>query len=76
MTHRTEDLAAVRRLLLALSEGLIRAGVLLTAAGLADEGRTASRMGTDVVAMRMRVRTVHNAALAAERGTTATGENR
>ena len=75
MTHRTEDLAAARRLLLALSDGLIRAGVLLTACGLADEGRTASRMGTDVVAMRKRVRAAHNAALAAERGTTATEEN-
>jgi hypothetical protein len=76
MSKRTEDLAAARRLLFALSEGLIKAGALLVSAGLADEGRTASRMGTDVVAMRKRVRKVHNAALDAERGDTATGENR
>ena len=76
MTQRTEDLAAVRRLLLALSEGLIRAGRLLTETGLADDGRAVSHMGTEVVAVRKRVRSVHNAALAAERSTTATEENR
>lgn len=76
MSRSTEDLAAARRLLLALSEGLIKAGGLLTAAGLADEGRTASRMGTDVVAMRKRIRKAHNTAIAAERDETATEENR
>jgi hypothetical protein len=75
MTKRTEDLAAARRLLLALSEGLIRAGRLLTETGLADDGRTVSRMGTEVVAVRKRVRAAHNAAVATERGTTATEEN-
>lgn len=73
MSKRTEDLAAARRLLLALSEGLSKVGRLLFAVGLADEGRTAAGMGTDVVAMRRRVRKAHNAALAAE---SATGENR
>lgn len=76
MSQRTEDLAAARRLLFALSEGLVRAGALLAAAGLHEDGQAAVRMGTDVVAMRRRVRTVHNAALAAERGETTTGENR
>lgn len=75
MTTRTEDLAAARRLLLALSEGLSKAGQLLFAAGLADEGRTVSRMVTDLAAMRRSVRTAHHAATAAERGTTAPEEN-
>jgi hypothetical protein len=73
---RIEDLAAARRLLLALSEGLIKAGRLLLASGLADEGRAVSRMGTEIVAMRQSVRTAHNAAIAAERGSAAPGENR
>ncbi|GAB4087047.1 hypothetical protein GCM10028784_36770 [Myceligenerans cantabricum] len=72
---RIEDLAAARRLLLALSEGLIKAGRLLFASGLADEGRTVSRMGTEIVAMRQSVRSAHNAAIAAERRATP-GENR
>ncbi|GAA4692125.1 hypothetical protein APR04_005781 [Promicromonospora umidemergens] len=76
MTQRTEDLAAARRLLLALSEGLSKAGQLLFTAGLADEGRTVSRMVTDLAAMRRSIRTAHNAAIAAERGTTATEDNR
>jgi len=71
---RTEDLAAARRLLLALSEGLTKAGRLLVASGLVDEGRTVARMRAEVRAMRKRVRAVHNAAIAAEGGTT-TGEN-
>ena len=74
--RRTEDLAAARRLLLALSEGLIKAGRLLLASGLADEGQAVSRMGTEIVAMRQSVRAAHNAAIAAERGTTATEGNR
>jgi hypothetical protein len=75
MTKRTEDLAAARRLLFALSEGLSKAGQLLFAAGLPDEGRTVSRMVTDLAAMRRSVRTTHHAAIAAERGTTATEDN-
>jgi hypothetical protein len=74
MTQRTEDLAAARRLLLALSEGLVRAGRLLMETGLADDGRAVSGMGTEVVAVRKLVRAAHNAAVAAERGTT-TEEN-
>lgn len=66
MSRSTEDLAAARRLLFVLSEGLVKVAGLLTAAGLADEGRTAAGMGTDVVAMRRRVRKAHNAAIAAE----------
>lgn len=75
MTQRTEDLAAARRLLLALSEGLAKAGRLLSAAGLIDEVRAVARMHAEVGVMRKRVRKVHNAAVAAEGGTTATGEN-
>lgn len=75
MTQRTEDLAAARRLLLALSEGLVKAGRLLVAAGLVDDGRAVARMRAEVALMRKRVRKVHNAAIATERGTTATGEN-
>ncbi|MFE7504014.1 hypothetical protein [Promicromonospora sp. NPDC057488] len=76
MTQRTEDLAAARRLLLALSEGLIKAGRLLVTAGLVDDGRAVARMRAEVVLMRKRVRKVHNAAIAAAGGDTATGENR
>lgn len=76
MSKRTEDLAAARRLLLALSEGLTRAGRLLVASGLVEEGRATARMRTEVAVMRKRVRKVHNAALAAEGGNTVTGENR
>lgn len=76
MTQRTEDLAAARRLLLALSEGLIKAGRLLVASGLVEEGRAVARMRAEVGQMRKRVRKVHNAALAAGGGDTATGENR
>ncbi|MFC8797888.1 hypothetical protein ACFT2C_09145 [Promicromonospora sp. NPDC057138] len=76
MSKRTEDLAAARRLLLALSEGLSKAGQLLFATGLADDGRTVSRMVTDLAAMRRDVRAAHHAAIAAERGTTATEDNR
>lgn len=76
MTQRTEDLAAARRLLLALSEGLSKAGQLLFTAGLADEGRTVSRMVTELAAMRRSVRTAHHASIAADSGNTALGENR
>jgi hypothetical protein len=76
MTQRTEDLAAARRLLLALSAGLSKAGQLLFASGLADEGRTVSRMVTDLAAMRRSVRTAHHAAIAVERGTQGAGEAR
>ncbi|MDR7383517.1 hypothetical protein [Promicromonospora iranensis] len=75
MARRTEDLAAARRLLLALSEGLAKAGRLLVASGLAEDARAVARMRAEVGGMRKRVRTVHNAAIAAERGTTATEEN-
>lgn len=75
MTQRTEDLAAARRLLLALSEGLTKAGRLLVTSGLIDEGRAMARMRAEVGVMRKRVRAVHNAAIAAEGGNT-TGENR
>lgn len=75
MTQRTEDLAAARRLLLALSEGLTKAGRLLVASGLVDEGRAVARMRAEIALMRERVRKVHNAAIAAEGGNT-TGENR
>lgn len=75
MTQRTEDLAAARRLLLALSEGLAKTGRLLAASGLVDEVRTVARMHAEVVMMRQRVRKVHNAAIAAEGGNTTTGEN-
>ncbi|MFJ3406716.1 hypothetical protein [Promicromonospora sp. NPDC090134] len=75
MTQRTEDLAAARRLLLALSEGLTRAGRLLAVSGLVDEVRTVARMRAEVGQMRKRVRQVHNAAIAAQGGTTTTGEN-
>ncbi|WP_275001242.1 hypothetical protein [Promicromonospora iranensis] len=64
MTQRAEDLAAARRLLLALSEGLV------------DEGRATARMHAEVAVMRKRVRKVHNAAVAAEGDSTVTGENR
>lgn len=76
MTQRTEDLAAARRLLLALSEGLAKAGRLLVASGLIDEVRTVARMHAEVAVMRKRVRKVHNDAIAATGGDTATGENR
>lgn len=76
MSKRTEDLAAARRLLLTVSEGLAKASRLLFASGLADDGFAVSRMRAEVGVMRKRVRKVHNAALAAEGGTTATGENR
>ncbi|MEV0891431.1 hypothetical protein [Promicromonospora sp. NPDC050262] len=76
MSKRTEDLAAARRLLLALSEGLAKAGQLLVASGLVEDGRATARMRAEVGVMRQRVRKVHNAAIAAEGGNTATGENR
>ncbi|MEU4364370.1 hypothetical protein [Promicromonospora sp. NPDC023987] len=72
---RIEDLAAARRLLLALSEGLSKAGQLLFAAGLADEGRAVARMTTEIVAMRQSVRAAHHGAIANDRGNTALGEN-
>lgn len=75
MSKRTEDLAAARRLLLALSEGLGKVGRLLFAVGLADDGRAVARMHAEVGLMRQRVRKVHNAALAVEGDDTATGEN-
>lgn len=75
MTKRTEDLAAARRLLLTLSEGLSKAGQLLFVTGLAEEGRTVSRMVTDLAAMRRSVRSAYHAAIAAERPTAATEEN-
>jgi hypothetical protein len=76
MSKRTEDLAAARRLLLALSEGLAKAGRLLVASGLGQAGRATARMRAEVGVMRKRVRKVHNAAIAAEGGNTSTGENR
>lgn len=75
MTQRTVDLRAARRLLLSVSVGLKDAAVLLIAGGLGDDGRTASRMGDEVVAMRKRVRKAHNVAINAERNEP-TGESR
>jgi hypothetical protein len=69
-------LAAARRLLLALSEGLTKAGRLLVSTGLVEEGHAVARMRAEVALMRKRVRKVHNAAITAECGDTATGENR
>lgn len=74
--RQVEALDVARRYLFDASEGLIKAGRLLSDHGFNADGRTASRMGTDVVAMRKRVRKAHNDALAAEGGTTATGEQR
>lgn len=76
MTQRTEDLAAARRLLLALSEGLSKVGKLLFANGLVYEGRAVKRIAAEVAEMRRTVRTAHNAALTAESGSGTFGENR
>ncbi|WP_129787727.1 hypothetical protein [Promicromonospora panici] len=76
MTKRTEDLASARRLLLTSSEGLSKAGRLLFATGLLDEGRKVACMVAELAAMRPAVRTAHRAAIAVERDTTATEENR
>lgn len=75
MTQRTEDLAAARRLLFALSEGMTKAGRLLVASGLVDEGRAMARLRAEVRVMRLRVRKIHNAAIAAEGGSAATEGN-
>lgn len=69
MTHRrSEDLDVARRYLFDAAEGLIKAGGLLTRAGLADDGRSASHMGRQIEAMKKRARKAHEDAIAAERG--------
>lgn len=69
MTHRrSEDLDVARRYLFDASEGLTKAGGLLTRAGMPADGRSASRMGREVEAIKARVRKAHEGAIAAERG--------
>jgi hypothetical protein len=71
--HRISGLDVARRYLFDAQDGLNKAARLLTqhgtaADGLKGEGRAAASLARKVEAMKDRVRKVHEAALAAERG--------
>ena len=71
--HRIGGLDVARRYLFEAQDGLNKAARVLTqhgtaADGLKDDGRTAASLARKVEAMKDRVRKVHEAALAAERG--------